>query len=244
MAISRYLLASSGLEERGRCSRERSFRQDKTNNRPWRLRKKVETMKNPQSKSLGSSMTTASWLATSLLALLGLAATSSGYDGRSGNHHRLRPPSVPAGLEVPAGNELKSHATGVGVQIYVWTINPTNPALASWVFKAPHAVLFAPHDDDQGSVVGIHFAGPIWQGNDGSKVAAARVAGVTVDPSAVPWLLLKRTTATGVGVFDDITYIQRLKTVGGLAPTTPGSSAGEEVLVPYVADYYFYHASQ
>jgi hypothetical protein len=37
-----------------------------------------------------------------------------------------------------------------------------------------------------------------------------------------------------------VTYIQRVNTVGGLAPEYAGDYVGEEVRVPYAADYYFY----
>lgn len=207
-----------------------------------RLKTKAQTMKNLQTRTTGSYLTSAVRVAAPLLALILFAAVSHGHGERHGNRHRIRPPRVPAGLEVPAGNELASRATGVGVQIYVWTVNPTNAALANWVFKAPHAVLFALHEDERDDVLGIHFAGPTWQGNDGSKVGGARVASVTVNSNAIPWLLLQATNSFGDGTFTGTTYIQRLNTLGGLAPTTPGNTAGEEALVPYIADYYFYRA--
>jgi hypothetical protein len=87
------------------------------------------------------------------------------------------------------------------VQIYVWTVNPTNPALASWVFKAPHAVLFASHEHERDDVTGIHFAGPTWQDNDGSKVVGARLSSVTVHSNAIPWLLLQAAITSGDGAF-------------------------------------------
>lgn len=39
-----------------------------------------------------------------------------------------------------------------------------------------------------------------------------------------------------------VTYVQRLYTTGGLAPATPGTADGQQVLVPYSAEYLFYHA--
>jgi hypothetical protein len=197
-------------------------------------------MKNPQTGITASTVS----VTASLLAVILFAAVSLGHAGRREGEHSNRPVCVPAGLEVPAGNELAARSTGVGVQIYVWTVNPTNAALASWVFKAPHAVLFASHKEERGELVGIHFAGPAWQGNDGSKVVGARVASVTVDTTAIPWLLLQATSTSGKGTFTDTTYVQRLNTVGGLAPSTPGNTVGEEALVPYIADYYFYQAKQ
>jgi len=141
--------------------------------------------------------------------------------------------SVPAGLQVPAGNKFAFEAHGIGVQIYVW-----HAATSSWVFQAPVATLF----EDEGRVVGIHYAGPTWQNNDGSKVVGARLAAVSVNSNAIPWLLLQAASTAGPGVFADITFVQRLKTKGGLAPAAPGSFDGQQVLVPYSADYIFYHA--
>jgi len=43
------------------------------------------------------------------------------------------------------------------------------------------------------------------------------------------------------------TYIQRLNTTGGSAPSTGcalSTDVGSQVLVPYTADYYFYKAQQ
>ena len=95
------------------------------------LERKVKTMKNLRTKTARSYLTLAIRAAVPMLALLAFAAVTQGHEERHGNRRCVRPPQVPAGLEVPAGNELASHATGVGVQIYVWTVNPTNSALAS-----------------------------------------------------------------------------------------------------------------
>jgi hypothetical protein len=45
---------------------------------------------------------------------------------------------------------------------------------------------------------------------------------------------------SGTGVFNQTTFIQRLHTVGGLAPTTSGDFVGQEHRSPYTADYFFY----
>jgi hypothetical protein len=69
------------------------------------------------------------------------------------------------------------------------------------------------------------------------------VTGVSVDPSAVPWLLLKVTGNGPIsGKFSDITAIQRLNTVGGIAPSTPcdASNVTSIAQVPYTAQYVFY----
>jgi len=68
------------------------------------------------------------------------------------------------------------------------------------------------------------------------------LASATADPNAIPWLLLKAKSTDGPGIFAEVTYIQRVNTVGGKAPTAPGDYLGEEVRVPYTAEYFFYRA--
>jgi len=135
-------------------------------------------------------------------------------------------------LNVPAGSKLAFHALGIGVQIYQW--NGT-----SWVFVAPSAKLYA--DAGGHGLVGTHFGGPTWLSNSGSRVVGtvANDGRCVVDVNSIPWLLLNA-VASGQGIFERTTLIQRLNTVGGNAPSTPGSVVGEEVEVPYTADYYFY----
>jgi len=41
-------------------------------------------------------------------------------------------------------------------------------------------------------------------------------------------------------VAGQVTYIQRVNTTGGLAPSEPGLLEGETKEVPYTAEYYFY----
>jgi len=111
----------------------------------------------------------------------------------------------------------------------------------AWTFVAPQANLLS----DEGRLVGTHFIGPTWQGNDGSAVVGQKVAAATVDTSAIPWLLLKGIPhGTERGRFSDVTSIQRLSTVGGLAPADAcdGTHIGSIAQVPFSAQYVFYKA--
>jgi hypothetical protein len=139
-----------------------------------------------------------------------------------------------AAIKVPDGNKVASHVYAVGVQIYRWTGS-------SWAFVAPSASLYANADYD--GQMGTHYVGPTWESNSGSKVVGTRLAGCTPDRGAIPWLLLQAISTEGSGTFHEVTYIQRVNTVGGIAPTTPGSAAGEEVKVAYTAEYFFYRAT-
>src|SRR5438874_2626459 len=136
-----------------------------------------------------------------------------------GQHHQR--PVVPPILEPQADQQVAFHAFAVGVQIYTWTPNPTNPAVSSWVFKAPEAVLFKA--DDRDDAVGLHYAGPTWEHKDGSKVVGTVLQrSRSADPNAIPWLLLQAASNAGDGKFSGVTYIQRLNTVGRIARATAG----------------------
>jgi hypothetical protein len=147
------------------------------------------------------------------------------------------PPSVPEKLVVPDGNRLGFAYDAAGEQLYV--CRATSSGFA-WQFLAPDADLFK---QQNGNIAGAHYAGPTWEALDGSTVVAARVDGFTADPTAVAWLLLAAVSHGGVdGRMSKVSYIQRLDTVGGIAPTS-GCDAGhvDEVAgVAYTATYYFY----
>jgi hypothetical protein len=178
--------------------------------------------------------------ATTRIGALALLATMSPEVAEAGNDSRR--PEVPFNLTVPAGNKVSFHAYAVGVQIYVWTINPTNAAQSSWVFQAPEAVLFADAEGD--GEVGIHYAGPTWESQSGSKVVGVALQRSTVTVTAIPWLLLQAKSTAGPGIFENTTYIQRVNTVGGVAPASAGSAAGQQARVPYMAEYFFYRQGQ
>ena len=74
-------------------------------------------------------------------------------------------------------------------------------------------------------------------------MVGSRLAGSTVDSSAIPWLLLQAKTAEGPSIFALTTYVQRVNTAGGLAPAAAGTSAGQVARVPYTAQYVFYRAT-
>jgi hypothetical protein len=99
--------------------------------------------------------------------------------------------------------------------------------------------------DDNKNVIVHHSEGPTWTATDGSSVKGTPVpnAKVTIDPTAVPWLLLSTVDQkTGGKTLNDTTFIQRVNTTGGVNPT-PGGACTQDLPVPYTADYYFYKAA-
>ena len=170
-----------------------------------------------------------------LLAVAGGALASIPAAWAGDNNHE---PDLPSPLcdtvQVPPGNKVSFHVYARGVQIYKWNG-------ASWSFVAPMATLYA--NANYHGPVGTHYAGPTWESNSGSKVVASRVADCSPDPTAIPWLRLQAVSTEGPGIFGCVSDIQRVNTMGGLAPTAPGSAIGETVEVPYTAEYYFYRAT-
>ena len=169
-----------------------------------------------------------------LIALVTLAATSAfAFDNSNG-------PELPAecsSIRVPEGNKLAFHVYAKGVQIYKW-----NLTTQKWDLLAPRASLFA--EENYFGEVGSHYGGPTWESKSGSIVEGRRVLGTgcTPDTSAVAWLLLSKFRTDGAGIFSKITYIQRVNTTAGLAPSEPGLIDGETKEIPYTAEYYFYKA--
>jgi hypothetical protein len=169
-----------------------------------------------------------------LLTVAGVAlASTPAAQAGNGNHEPDLPSPLCDAVQVPEGNKMAFHAYARGVQVYRW--NGT-----TWEFVAPVAMLFA--DANYHGQVGIHYSGPTWESNSGSKVVASRVAGCSPDPTAIPWLRLQTVSTNGPGIFSSVTYVQRVNTTGGLVPTAPGSSIGAVEEVPYTAEYYFYRA--
>jgi hypothetical protein len=175
-------------------------------------------------------------LITRLFVLL-VVATFAAQSARADEGSRT--PELPLPLcesiQIDAGNELAFHTYAVGVQVYKW--NGT-----AWVFVEPVANLYA--DKGFRGQVGTHYAGPTWESNSGSKVVARRVqnTGCTPDANAIAWLKLEKVSTDGSGIFDGVTFIQRVNTTGGIAPAAPGTFVGQVAEIPYTAEYFFYRA--
>lgn len=148
---------------------------------------------------------------------------------------------VPDIIKVLAAEKEICAFTASGVQIYACRSKKDAPAQFEWTLKGPEAGLF----DGKGRKVGKHYAesGPVWESNDGSRVfGEVEKRADSPDATAIQWLLLKAKKTEGQGVFGHVTSIQRIKTVGGKAPTggCDETNLGKELRVPYAATYKFY----
>lgn len=180
------------------------------------------------------------------LFLLALALPVAASAQRNGS---IEVPVVPGNLVVEEGNEPFLKTRAYGTQNYFCQSNGT------WKLYGPQATLYPGNVPFQ---VATHFLSPnpeevgtparaTWMhSHDGSAVWAVKTQEVPVAGS-IAWLLLKKAGTVegtiGGGLLAQTTFIQRVNTLGGLAPEgacTPNTMA----LVPYETDYIFYRAEK
>jgi len=146
-------------------------------------------------------------------------------------------PDVPKVIQAPPREEVVLLAHASGSQIYSCQTGADNKF--AWVLKAPDAAL----KDQEGKVIGSHFAGPSWKLTDGGEVTG-RAAAHLDSPNAdsIPWLLVNVVGRSGNGLLTNVTAIQRINTRGGKPPTggCDQSHRNAETKSSYTADYYFY----
>jgi hypothetical protein len=175
-------------------------------------------------------------------------------------------PSVPAEIQLPAGNTSFLSAHAEGTQNYICLPSATG---YSWTFLGPQATLFVKFKWINGEIkhqITTHFLSPnpaegglprpTWQSSlDTSAVWAKGLASSRdpnyVAPGAIPWLLLEvtgtRPGPAGGRLLTDATFLHRVNTAGGVEPSTgcsSGANVGATAMVPYTADYHFYRASR
>ena len=146
---------------------------------------------------------------------------------------------VPAEVTPPAGNKAVLTLVGAGDLTYECKAVADKPGTFAWTFAGPNAKLL----DANKKEVGKYYGGPTWESNDGSKVTGKQLAVAPGAAGSIPLQLVQANPSTGKGAMTDVTYIQRLKTVGGVAPATPACAAanvGAKTTVPYQADYVFF----
>lgn len=150
---------------------------------------------------------------------------------------------IPQDLAVPRGNKLLMQTYATGVQIYQVRRNAVDPNVFEWINIAPSATLYTRRDFT--NPIALHYKGPTWEFIKGpdkdERVVASKLKGVTVDATAIAWLLLKATDSLS-SPGNRITFIQRVCTNGGLPPSKIASESniGELDSIPYTASYLFY----
>ena len=177
-----------------------------------------------------------------------------------GHAQNVTPPAVPDRLQVEEGNEAFLIGHAFGSQDYVCAASGSGVA---FVLTTPEAVLF---DNPARRIINHYFSpNPVeggtvratWQSTRDSSVFWGKLsaqATFDTDPEfvakdAIPWVLLSQ-----AGVLDGIggntlsvaSFVQRVNTVGGVAPSVGCLSLDDinnTAFVPYEADYVFFRNS-
>ena len=175
-----------------------------------------------------------------------------------GHAQNVTPPPVPGRLQPTDGSEAFLIGHAFGTQDYVCAASGSGVA---FVLTTPEAVLF----DNPSRRVVNHFFSPnpveggtiraTWQSTRDSSVFWGKMDNAAtfltdpdfVAPDAIAWVLLSRAgVLEGVGGGNTLsvaTFVQRVNTVGGLAPSIGCNSPadiGHTAFVPYEADYVFF----
>ena len=180
-------------------------------------------------------------LCTALCGAALLTACGS-MSGPGGSASTFSQASLPAAIQVPAGHRVAMETVGVGTVTYECRDKANSPGQTEWVFAGPDARLL----DRSGKQVGKYYGPPAtWESMDGSKLTATQVAVAPSSPTSLPYQLVKANPAMGNGAMTGVTYIQRVKLTGGVAPATACTAAnkGARSTVNYQADYIFWKAA-
>lgn len=203
-----------------------------------------------------------------LASFVATPAGAQSYGVANRRDDKIVVPPVPPEIKVDDDNTPFLLGRGVGTQNY--SCQPCAagtqgcPNGVAFVLFTPQANLF----NDNGELLITHFSSPnpkepntdptiasehlvrvSWQhSRDASAVWAKAVGVATVDKTAIAWVKLNvkdtgtQEGPTGGDKLTKTTFIQRINTVGGLAPATCNSAAdlGKKAFVPYKADYIFY----
>lgn len=149
--------------------------------------------------------------------------------------------SLPASIQVPAGNKIALETVGVGEITYECRDKANAPGMTEWAFVGPNAVL----NDRGGKQIGKYYGLPAtWESMDGSKLTAVQLAVAPSSPGNLPFQLVKANPAMGSGMMTGVTHIQRVALKGGVAPASECSMTkkGTKEIVKDHANYIFWKA--
>lgn len=183
----------------------------------------------------------------------------------------VKPPTTPTQITPEKGNSAFLVGHAIGSQGYIclptagggtsWTVNQPRPeaTLFTNVFGAPIEIIthFLSFNENPNTPDPPPLSGnATWQSSlDSSRVWAKATGQIPAgsDPEScpnsgsIPCLLLQSVGndrgPAGGRLLAKTTFVQRLNTNGGAAPTS-SCTVGQTQLVPYTADYYFYHLDQ
>jgi hypothetical protein len=221
-----------------------------------------------------TAQTIAGGVLVALAALVVSSIGSAQSTKNETSFNAIQSPATPTDITPPEGNSafLVGHAFGTqgytclpsATGVPSWTVNPARPeaTLFTNVFGQPFQIIthFLSPDANPNPVTAPNPLPPggnaTWQSSlDSSRVWAVAIGKPVIagtdsscpNSGAIPCLLLQsignQQGPTGGRLLAKTTFVQRLNTNGGAAPTSV-CTVGQTQLMPYTADYYFFHEDQ
>lgn len=175
------------------------------------------------------------------LALIAVAALSACATQGGANLAPFSQVALPDAVKVPTGHRVVMETAAAGDITYQCRVKKDMAGQFEWMFVGPDAGL----KDRSGKVVGKYYGPPAtWESNDGSKVTGAQLAVAPAGAGNIPSQLVKANPAVGMGAMQSVSFIQRVNTRGGVAPSESCAVAtlDKKQVVTYTADYIFWRA--
>ena len=148
---------------------------------------------------------------------------------------------LPVSVQVPAGHTVALQTMAAGDITYPCRGKVDMAGQYEWVFVGPDAGL----KDRGGQRVGKYYGPPAtWEGIDGSRITGTQLAVAPGGAGNIPFQLVKANPASGAGIMQGVSHVQRVNTRGGVAPAAACAAAnmGVKQVVRYTADYVFWRA--
>lgn len=171
-------------------------------------------------------------------AALALSACASGMGASDATYSQT---DLPAAMQVPAGHKVAMETVGIGQITYECRAKKDMAGQFEWAFAGPDARLMS----RGGQQLGKYYGPPAtWEAMDGSRVTGKQLAVAPGGAGNIPLQFVQADPAMGQGAMQGVSYIQRVKTQGGVAPAMACSQdhVGTRQLVKYRADYIFWKA--
>ncbi len=146
---------------------------------------------------------------------------------------------LPEAVRVPAGHQAVLEARGSGTLLYECQAIKRSPFEYAWVLKNQKVEL----TDTYGDRI-VYSPGPraSWVHRDGSRASAREFIDAADGNPNLPLRRVRTEPSPVSGVLQNISYVQRLRTLGGLVlvKTCSAAQLGMNLPVPYEADYVFW----
>jgi hypothetical protein len=150
--------------------------------------------------------------------------------------------TIPEPIRVPQGHQAVVDATGRGTLVYECQAIKRSPFQYSWLLQTASLKL----EDTRGQpVTYLPGSRARWIHSDGSSVSAREFVEVAANGKNLPMVRATAEMSVGPGILDKVSYIQMIKTSGGMiaSPLCTEATLGMRSSAAYEAEFVFWRPS-